>query len=837
MSGGIFLNTGLSSLLLRHMLQQKPALSSATDCPGKIALLSPEGVVISTSADTGADPAHQNPLAAYFEIGKKIRDVVQTLPEGQNLSVKIRAAVQSILDGKEFQVQFEDSILCQEMTRRVHVAVSRLMDGENQPGHISVVLRDVTDQKRMEETLERKSHTLETIIQTTPECIKQIDLEGRLQMMNPAGLAMLEVGTEMELVGKSLASFIEPEDLPIFQALTERVRRGETATVQFRMETGKTKSIRWMESHAAPYYGEDGKVTAILSITRDITVRREIEQALQQSEEKYRNLVEIAPDGILMIGDKGISLINPAGLKLLGVSSSAEILNRPLTDFFSEEDLVLVRQTVYPVNNVVKTSDPVVLTLKPRTGKPLEVEITVAPQQGGTTEPTSTTVMIRDISWRKALSDLANIDPLTKLSKRQLVQARLDRQIADLPPHSKLATITIDIDNFKDINDSFGGPAGDEILTQVAARLTPPLIRAGDMVGKIGGDKFVVILYDIKDPQDALLVAEKLRSGLSKPYRVDDREIRFTTSQGISIFPADGHKAAKLIENAETALHRAKEKGKNRSEFYQARMNLHAKEHLGMRTDLEQAVEQRQFVLYYQPLVNIENSNGRITGMEALIRWQHPTKGLIQPNNFIPQAEESGLIQPIGEFVLREACRQTRQWQLSGATELEISVNLSLKQVRDPDLVAKVQLIFQQTGLDPRYLNLEVTESTMADQDSIATLRDLKMLGIRFSIDDFGTCYSNLRSLKTYPISTLKIDKSYIEDIGQDPEAPDVVDIISIAKRRRLKIVAEGVETEKELRFLQKHGCFNIQGFYFSKAVPAEEFEKMLQDDYIGNVS
>jgi predicted signal transduction protein with EAL and GGDEF domain len=356
-----------------------------------------------------------------------------------------------------------------------------------------------------------------------------------------------------------------------------------------------------------------------------------------------------------------------------------------------------------------------------------------------------------------------------------------------------------------------------------------------DTVARLGGDEFVVILPDLEEAEYAGTVARKLLESLATPHQLGEHELTTTASVGISVYPQDGGDRETLVKNADVAMYKSKEAGRNNYMFFREEMNARAGERLSMENSLRKALEREEFTLYFQPQVN--TVTGRIIGAEALIRWRHPAMGLVMPAKFIPIAEESGMIVAIGEWVLRTACMKNRQWQKAGLQTVPVAVNLSALQFMQKDLVEIVSDTVLQTGLEPCRLELEITESSIIQnaEAAINTLKELKAMGVSLSIDDFGTGYSNLGYLKKFPIDKLKVDQSFVRDIVNDPDDAAIVRaIINLAKSLQLRVMAEGVETKEQLDFLSAHGCDEVQGYYFSRPVPEEEFRAMLISDRAG---
>ena len=439
-----------------------------------------------------------------------------------------------------------------------------------------------------------------------------------------------------------------------------------------------------------------------------------------------------------------------------------------------------------------------------------------------------------DISERKAyearIEYLAGHDALTSLANRNLLGDRITQAMAHARRNGLLlALLFLDLDRFKGVNDSFGHELGDSLLLEVSHRLKD-VIREGDTVARQGGDEFIILLTDIQRPQDVTAVANKIFDAFLTPFVVRGHELFVTTSIGATIFPDDGEDMQSLLRNADTAMYRAKEERGNAFEFYSREMSVRALERAELESALRRALERKEFELFYQP--KVEATNGRIIGAEALIRWNHPEMGLVSPTRFIPMAEEIGLIVPIGDWVLHTACAQNKAWQDAGLPPICISVNLSARQFRQENLVESVATALHDMGLAAHHLELELTESIVMNSAElfISKLKELEDLGVQLSIDDFGTGYSSLSYLKRFPLHHLKIDQSFVRDIATDADDAAITStVISLGHSLNLKVIAEGVETEEQVAFLRDHNCDEMQGYYFSKPLPAKEFATLLQ--------
>lgn len=558
---------------------------------------------------------------------------------------------------------------------------------------------------------------------------------------------------------------------------------------------------------------------------------RERTAELHKSNQTLSVLIQASPLAIFVLDTEGrVSLWNPAARRMFGWDEK-EILNKPFPLVPDEERKEF--QALFEDALQGKIGGDYEARRQRKDGSSIDVNVWRAALRNTAGEVNGVMVIVADITERKAaearINYLAYHDTLTGLPNRVSLEERLVESIAHAGrARGQLAVMFLSLDRFKKFNDTLGHVIGDRLLKSVAERLTVA-VRDGDTVARFGSDEFAFLLTRIEGADDAARAAREFQRVLDPLFDVEGHELYVTASIGIGLYPEDGADAQELLKSAGSALYRAKQSGGNNYQFYTADMNERALHRLALENKLRWAVERGEFRVYYQPQVSI--GTGRVTGMEALVRWQHPEMGLVPPVEFIPLAEDTGLISPIGEWVLRTACAQARVWQGYGFDQLRVGVNLSPRQFQQPDLVPMVERLLKETGLDAASLELEVTESSVMKnaESSIRTLAELKAMGIKIAVDDFGSGYSSLSYLKSLPIDVLKIDQSFVRDMTSDPkDAAIVMAIIQLAHSLQLEVKAEGVETEEQLRFLSLLRCDAMQGFLFCKPLPVDAFEQLL---------
>ncbi|HQW39318.1 MAG TPA: EAL domain-containing protein, partial [Usitatibacteraceae bacterium] len=544
------------------------------------------------------------------------------------------------------------------------------------------------------------------------------------------------------------------------------------------------------------------------------------EQAVRESEERLRKFSDATHEGIVFHENGIITDCNDAGLRLIGYRYE-ELVGRPVLDFVAPES----RDTV--LNNIrlgYERGYEGFIVHKDGTRVAVEMTGKVMPYKG---KPYRMTV-IRDIRDRKEaearIQFLAHHDTLTGLPNRVLLMDRLEFILASARRReARVGVLFIDLDNFKTVNDSLGHAAGDSLLRQVASRIEGAL-RSVDVVSRLGGDEFLVVLPDLESEQAPVAVAEKLLSVVSEPVTLEGQVLSVSPSIGIAVFPRDGTTADTLIRNADAAMYLAKDRGRSNFQFFSERLSQTAFNTLSLESRLREAIRDEAFVLHYQPQVRVDT--GRLVGVEALIRWPQKDGPPVMPNDFIPIAEQRGLIMPIGAWALRQACRQNRMWQLAGLPRVPVAVNLSAIQFKQRNLIAEVERALDDTGLDAAWLEFELTESMLMDEtpELVRTMDGLRALGVKLAIDDFGTGHSSLAHLKRFPIDKLKIDRTFVRDIATDPDDRAITAaIVDLARAMGITSIAEGVEAEAQLDFLLQRGCDEMQGFLVSRPLaPAD---------------
>lgn len=570
----------------------------------------------------------------------------------------------------------------------------------------------------------------------------------------------------------------------------------------------------------------------VLPVLRKLQVSdhnaRELNQRLLRNETRIRAVLDQVEEGIISVSHDGlIHMFNPASERIFGYAAQ-EVLGKKFTMLMSEADAEKHNQ--YLFNYLESGRKIVVGSSREIIGRRKNGEVFPAELRLGETKFEDEHLFIgsmRDISERKAIekrmAHLANHDSLTNLPNRNLLQDRARQALMQASRQGlRIGVLFLDLDHFKTTNDLLGHPMGDRLLQTVAARILN-CVRDEDTVARQGGDEFILVLPNMKRFEDVAIVAQKVLVALAMPYSIDNTELHISASIGVSLYPDDGEDVATLMRHADTAMYYAKATGRNNFQFFTPKMNQAITERINIESKLRNALERNEFLLNYQPIVNL--STGQVSAAEALLRWL-PDGGPIGPERFIPVAEETGLIVPIGEWVMRAALHERRRWSEQGLTSPRMVVNLSARQFAQKNMVAKIGRLLQEVDLSPEQLGVEITESLIMErpEDAVRTLKALSDMGVQISIDDFGTGYSSLSYLKRFPLDKIKIDRSFISDIASDSDdAAIVTAIIAMAHSLNATVVAEGVESAAQLQFLRERGCDEFQGYYFSRPLPCEE--------------
>lgn len=687
-------------------------------------------------------------------------------------------------------------------------------------------------ESRLADEARASEREVNSILETMLDTFYRTDREGRIVRTSPAVHALLGYTPE-ELINRPLAElYVHPEQRSAF--LAEMQRRGGAVANYETALRHKDGSVVWVSTSAHVLRDESGELTGVEGTTRDITDRKRAEAEMA----KLSSALEQTAD-LVMITDRSgvIEYVNPAFVQVTGFSRAETLGNKPSLLKSGNRDAGYYRSLWETILRGDTFSDIVINRKKD--GSLYYESKSITPLRdlaGRITHFVSTGKDITEqMLAQEKLQYLAHHDVLTTLPNRTLLLDRLQQSLTRARWHErKVALLFMDLDRFKTINDSLGHEMGDRLLQEVGARLRVAL-RDGDTVARHGGDEFVLLLEDVASENDIALIAQKILNALAPPFRIGGHVLHISASIGISYFPADGVDSQILLRNADIAMYRAKEAGKNNFKFYTEEMSTRAVERLALENSLRFALERGEFALHYQPQVDI--ASGAVIGAEALLRWNPAEPGAVSPAEFIPLLEETGLILPVGAWVLREACRQLRRWQQRGRPQLRMAVNLSGRQFDDQTLPGLVHALVAETGIDPATLDLEMTESVLMRHSAVVneTLTALSRAGVRLAIDDFGTGYSSLSYLKRFPIDILKIDRSFMSDVTSDTDDAHIVTaILGMGASLDLEVIAEGVETVEQREFLRTRGCRVMQGYLFARPMSAADFDALLAREPTG---
>lgn len=691
-----------------------------------------------------------------------------------------------------------------------------LEDGER---YLILTIIDVTEHKDTQNKLKKSKREFESLFYQNPDIVFTINPKGNLTNINASGLRILKYSFN-EIASMSFRRLIVPKDIQLTKDYFFEVLKGNTAEFEISFFDSEGTILN-LDITAVPTI-LDGEVVEVICVARDITEQIRMEDLLKESEQRYRALFDHNIDPVITFDLKGRFLVvNEATEKILGVAAE-ELIGKPFLPFIDKH----------------KQKETIANFQKVHSGHPHQYETSLHNQKG---EQVLLHITVIPIFTERKLSavhcigkDITNIrrneekanfmayhDMLTGLGNQRLFREDLRRIIetqASNKPNS--AVLLVDLDRFKFINDYLGHEMGDALLRQVSERLVKVMGLDGT-VYRYAGDEFTIIMQGINEHK-VLLKAQALISKIGEAFDLDGFEAILTASIGISLFPKHSTDIKGLMRASDHAMYYAKRQGRNNYQIYNAQIEGLSKTDLHMETLLHKALDKQEFVLYYQP--QYDAITHKISGIEALLRWNSKDLGMVAPVDFIPLAEETGMIVPIGEWVMREACSQNKEWQRRGLPPVPVSVNLSLRQFYQTDLVEKVELILTETKLDPKYLELEITETIAMQPDiAIRVLNELKSIGVLIAMDDFGTGYSSLNYLRRFPIDHLKIDKAFVQDIQRDEEDRSIIaTIIALGHNLNMPVIAEGVETEEQANLLKNYKCDMFQGYLFSRPLPAE---------------
>ena len=676
---------------------------------------------------------------------------------------------------------------------------------------------------------------LKAIINQVPELLYAKDTKGRFMAANDVVARDNGLKRAEELIGKTDFDLF-PADVAqgFFDVEQEIIASGKPMVDMEELRVDESGGTKWLLTTKVPMKDDRGEIVGLIGVARNITERKRAEQDSKAERALFRAMIDQVPDYLFIKDTQSRFVVaNRAVAADLGLKPE-DLIGKSDFDLHPPE---LARQFFADEQKVISSGKPTIDIdefIVDTDGAQKWLSTSKLPLRNDENEIIGIVGICRDVTARKRAEDqihfMAHHDALTGLPNRTLLMDRLTQALLQAQRNgSRVTVIFIDLDNFKLVNDSLGHNAGDTLLKTVAERMVK-CVRATDTVVRLGGDEFVVLLIDQADsPVVATVVLDKLRAAIAEPVPVGGQTFRVTCSIGLATFPGDGADAETLLMNADVAMYQAKDKGRDNFQFYTAEMNVTAHERRVLQEGLRIALVRNEFALVYQPQVDLQT--GLVFAVEALVRWHHPEFGVIAPAKFIPMAEESGLIVPLGDWVLREACRQNKAWQNAGMPHITVCVNVSARQFREKNWVKRVAHALHETGLEAKYLELELTESLLMQDvnQAIATMQELQAIGVQFSIDDFGTGYSSLSALKSFPVARLKIDQSFVRNLPHDANDRSIATaVISLGQKLNMKVIAEGVETDEQMAFLVDQKCDEIQGYHFSKPIESDAIAVML---------
>lgn len=724
----------------------------------------------------------------------------------------------------EFEALRKDGVAYPTM-----LSINAVLDAGGVPSHYVSILSDLSIAKTAERQLAESERKFRAFVELSLVGLYVVQ-DGKLVYANPELARVLGYQNPDELIGLPVEAVTAPEDLALLRENHRRRLAGELDSVRYTYRgMRRDGSYLWTEAHGRlfDYQGRP----AVIGIALDVSQRVEAEMQSRLAARVF----ESASEGILITdAESRIVAVNPAFTRITGYSAQQAIgkVSRMLMrqDARAEFNHEMLDHLTRDGHWQGEMRD------RRLNGEWYPVWMSISAVRDDSDRISSYVGVFTDYTSRKEAENrlhyLANHDGLTGLLNRSGLMSQLEHEINRAKARRQsLAVLFLDLDRFKAINDTLGHGIGDRLLVAATERLRNQ-VKETDLVGRLGGDEFTIVLENLDAPEIAADVASRIVNAMSQHFVIDGHELFVTASVGVAVYPSDGMDATSLLKNADVAMYRAKERGKNTYQFFAKEMNAQAFEHLLLENSLRHALERHEFELHYQP--QVATATGSVVGVEALIRWRHPELGLVPPAQFISMAEQNGLIVPIGAWVLREACRQGRVWLDAGHALTHVAVNLSARQFADDKLLETIRNALAESRLPASMLELEITESTIMQkpQEAVTVLHQLREMGVALSIDDFGTGYSSLVSLKQYPLDNLKIDRGFVSGIPHDPDDQAITEaIVAIARKMRLKVVAEGVETIEQFDFLRAAGCDIVQGYLLGRPMPAADLAAMLSAD------
>jgi diguanylate cyclase (GGDEF)-like protein/PAS domain S-box-containing protein len=830
------------TLLLRGTQEQLQQSENARQAavlnavPAHIALLDNNGVIISVN-DAWSRFGRANAIQGsgggiglnYLETCDRARG------QGASDAHRVSEGIRSVLNGRKRFFSIEYSCHSPAEQRWYELMVTPLREDRR----VGVVIThiSVTERYRAAQALQASLDNFRTLAEAVPQIVWITRPDGgniyfNQQWMNYTGLTL------EESLGSGWNKPFHPEDK---QKARDAWQRATATNDVYSIECRLRRAdgvYRWWLIRGVPLQDHTGSILKWFGTCTDIQDLKMIEESLFAEKENAQIRLNSIGDAVICTDiSETINYLNSVAEKMTGwtleeaaghpisevlrikCATTGEFISNPIEDAIGQDKTLLL-----PSSAIFIRRDEI----------QIPVEGSIAPIRSGESHAAGAIIVVRDVSTARAMSyqmiHLAEHDSLTGLPNRLLLNDRVGQAIALATRHKKqIALLFLDLDGFKHVNDSLGHSIGDKLLQATGKRLVD-CVRAADTVSRQGGDEFVILLSEVEHPEDVASTARRMLKVVAEPQSIDLHDLHITTSIGLSVYPDDGLDAETLIKNADTAMYQAKENGRQSYQFFKPAMNTRAVERQSIEESLRRALERQEFALHYQPKINLRT--GEIVGAEALIRWTHPTRGAVSPGLFIPVAEDCGLILPISQWVLREACKQTRSWADAGLPAVTIAVNVSAMEFRQESFLEDIFVALKETGLDPSSLELEITEGILMKraESAASVLQALRAAGVRIAIDDFGTGYSSLSYLRKFPIDALKIDQSFVRQITMNTDDATIVSaIISMGQSMKLRVIAEGVETQKELEFLKAHQCDECQGYFFSRPVLPGQFAKLLE--------